>query len=162
MVKEELPAARLLIVGGGPEKQNLIDLAEKKGMGDSVRFLGTVETSELVKLLNQTHLFLNASPKEGWGLTVVEANACGVPVVASRRPGLQDSVKDGDTGFLVEYGDPRAFADKALELLTDENKRNRMSAAAVEWARSLTWDRTGSEMEAIFLDEIQAKGRGGE
>lgn len=162
MVKEQLPAARLLIVGGGPEEQNLIDLVKKKGMGDSVRFLGTVATPELVKLLNETHLFMNASPKEGWGLTVVEANACGVPVVASRRPGLQDSVKDGDTGYLVEYGDPRAFADKALELLTDEDKWKRMSDAAIEWARSLTWDRTGSEMEAIFLDEIQSMRRGGE
>jgi glycosyltransferase involved in cell wall biosynthesis len=161
LVRERLPGARLVIVGDGPEAKNLIDLVEKKRMGDAVRFLGMVETSELVRILNQTHLFLNASPKEGWGLTVVEANACGVPVVASRRPGLQDSVKDGETGYLVDYGDPRAFADRAVELLTREDRWRRMSAAAIEWARSLTWDRTGREMEDIFLDEIRSIERGG-
>jgi len=161
-VKEQIPGARLLIVGGGPEEENLRDHAAKKGLSEDVRFMGTVTTPELVKLLNQAHIFLNASPKEGWGLTVVEANACGVPVVASRRPGLQDSVKDGETGYLVDYGDVRAFADRAIELLSDEGRWRRMSAAAIAWSRSLTWDRTGSEMETIFLEEIESAKRGGE
>ena len=156
-VKARLPGARLLIVGDGPERKNLVGLAARMGLGGSVEFFGAVSTPELVNLLNRSHLFLNASPKEGWGLTVVEANACGVPVIASRRPGLQDSVKDGETGYLVDYGDWRAFAARAVELLTDAEKWGRMSAAAVEWARSFTWDRTGSEMKKIFLEEIEAK-----
>ncbi|UCG52508.1 MAG: glycosyltransferase family 4 protein [Candidatus Latescibacterota bacterium] len=159
LIKERMPTARLLIIGDGPEKKNLVDLVDRKGLGESIKFLGAVGATELVKLLNQSHLFLNASPKEGWGLTVVEANACGLPVVASRRPGLQDSVKDGQTGYLVEYGDPRAFADKALELLEDREKWENISRGGLEWARSLTWDRTGEEMERIFLGEIVAKGR---
>ncbi|UCH84758.1 MAG: glycosyltransferase family 4 protein [Candidatus Latescibacterota bacterium] len=158
LVRERLPEARLMIAGGGPEERNLIDFVKRRGLTHAVQFLGTLETSELVKLLNRAHLFLNASPKEGWGLTVVEANACGMPVVASRRPGLQDSVKDGETGYLVEYGNPRAFADKAIELLTDAERWRRMSGAAVGWARSLTWERTGREMEDIFLEEIQSAG----
>jgi glycosyltransferase involved in cell wall biosynthesis len=119
-----------------------------------VRFLGVLETEALVTVLNQAHLFLNASPKEGWGLTVVEANACGVPVIASDRPGLRDSVKEGETGYLVEYGDERAFAEKSLELIGDEHKWRTMSASAIEWAKSLTWDRTAREMERVFLDQI--------
>jgi glycosyltransferase involved in cell wall biosynthesis len=91
---------------------------------------------------------------------VVEANACGLPVVASRRPGLQDSVKDGVTGFLVPYGDVRAFADRAFEIVTDSALSKRMSGAAMEWARSLTWGRTGSEMLKIFLEEIDSGGSG--
>ncbi len=155
LIKERLPAARLLIVGEGPEKPNLVRLAGETGFGESVEFLGAVSNSELVRLLNRSHLFVNASPKEGWGLTIVEANACGVPVVASRRPGLQDSVKDGQTGFLAEYGDVRGFADKALELLTDAEKWDRMSRAGLEWARSLTWDETARGMTEIFLEEIE-------
>ncbi|MEJ2722985.1 MAG: glycosyltransferase family 4 protein, partial [bacterium] len=162
LIRKQIPSARLLIVGGGPEKENLVGLVEKKGLAGSIRFLGTVQTQELVGLLNRAHLFLNASPKEGWGLTVVEANACGVPVVASRRPGLQDSVKDGRTGYLVDYGDSAAFAERAVELLTDEEKWRRMSAAAVEWARSLTWERTAREMETILLSEIGSKRGDGE
>lgn len=155
LVKENLPDARLLIIGDGPERESLVRLARRMGLGASVEFPGAVDTPELVTLLNKSHLFLNASPKEGWGLTVVEANACGLPVIASRRPGLQDSVKDGETGHLVEYGDVRGFAAKAIELLADPEKWGRMSLAAVEWARSFTWDRTGREMKKIFLDEIE-------
>jgi glycosyltransferase involved in cell wall biosynthesis len=154
-IRAELPKARLLIIGGGPEVDDLVDLVNKMGLRESVEFLGILETEELVRVLNQAHLFLNASPKEGWGLTVVEANACGVPVVASNRPGLRDSVKDGETGYLVEYGDDRAFAEKSLELLGDERKWHQMSVSAIEWARSMTWDRTAEEMERVFLGEIE-------
>lgn len=154
-IKDELPNARLLIIGDGPEKPSLVDLVNKSRLNDSVRFLGVLKTEELVTILNQSHLFLNASPKEGWGLTVVEANACGLPVIASDRPGLHDSVLDGRTGHLVAYGDERAFAQKSLELLRDQHKWNEMSREAMSWAQSLTWDRTAEEMEQIFLEEIQ-------
>jgi glycosyltransferase involved in cell wall biosynthesis len=154
MIRSELSNARLLIVGDGPEKPSIVRLVEKLDLVGCVRFLGVVTTGELVGILNQAHLFLNASPKEGWGLTVVEANACGVPVVASNRPGLRDSVRNGETGYLVEYGDHAAFAAKSLELLRDRPRWNRMSAAAVQWAQSMTWDRTAQEMERIFLREI--------
>ena len=66
--------------------------------------------------LHRAHICLNPSPKEGWGLTVVEANQCGVPVVASDRPGLRDSVRDGQTGLLVPYGEPRAMEIPDTEL----------------------------------------------
>jgi glycosyltransferase involved in cell wall biosynthesis len=156
LVKEEIPSARLLIIGDGPERGNLVRLARRMGLESSVEFLGAVGTARLVEILNRAHVFLNASPKEGWGLTVIEANACGLPVVASRRPGLQDSVKDGETGFLVPYGDVRGFAERALQLITDGDLWRRMSVAAAGWAQSLTWSRTGLEMEKIFLEEIQS------
>lgn len=155
-VREALPSARLLVVGDGPERENLIRFARGLGLGESVEFPGAVSTADLVGILNRAHLFLNASPKEGWGLTVIEANACGLPVVASRRPGLQDSVKDGETGYLVEYGDVEAFARRSVELLTEPATWRRMSEAGLAWARSLTWDRTGREMRDIFLAEIES------
>jgi glycosyltransferase involved in cell wall biosynthesis len=156
-IRAELPDARLLIIGGGPEKDELVGLARSLGLGDSVRFTGVLKTEELVTILNQAHLFLNASPKEGWGLTVVEANACGVPVIASDRPGLRDSVKDGETGFLVEYGDVRAFAARSMELLRDPQLWDRMSRAGVAWAQSLTWERCAAEMQTTFLNELGEK-----
>jgi glycosyltransferase involved in cell wall biosynthesis len=154
LIARELPNAKLLIIGEGPEKPNLMSYAARSDVGDSVQFLGAVGIDELIRILNEAHLFLNASSKEGWGLTVVEANACGVPVVASNRPGLKDSVLDGKTGFLVEYKDRQAMAAKAVRLLTDDALWNQMSAAALEWARTLTWDRTAEEMERLFLEEI--------
>jgi glycosyltransferase involved in cell wall biosynthesis len=161
IVKRTLPDARLLIIGDGPERPALEAQVKRMGLSESAEFTGSVSSDKLVELLNRSHVFLNASPKEGWGLTVVEANACGIPVVASRRPGLQDSVKDGETGFLVEYGDAEGFARRALELLSDASKWDRMSRAGLEWAGSLTWDRTGREMSEIFMEEIERGGTAG-
>ncbi len=148
-VRREVPDARLLIVGGGPELASLQSLAKSLGL-DDVQFTQHLGADEVVDALNQSRVCLNASPKEGWGLTVVEANACGVPVVGSDRPGLRDSIHDDQTGFLVPYGDPDAFAKKTIALLTDDALWSRMSAAALEWARSLTWERTADEMDAVF------------
>lgn len=152
-IREQLPDAKLIVIGDGPELKNLMRLAGRLGLGDAVEFKGRMDTGKMVELLNQSHLFMNASPKEGWGLTVVEANACGVPVVGSDRPGLKDSILPGETGFLVEYGDVEGFAAKGLEVLTDPTLWQRMSESGLEWARSLTWDRTADEMEKLFLRE---------
>lgn len=149
-VRESLPDARLVVVGDGPELPALKRLAVRLGIGDAVLFTGRLGPREIVEMLNRCHVFLNASPKEGWGLTVVEANACGLPVVGSDRPGLRDSIRHGETGFLVPYGDADAFAARALELLQDAALWERMSRAAVEWAGSLTWERTADEMERAF------------
>ncbi len=154
-IREHVPNARLIIIGDGPELDNLKKLTARLQMDGAVEFTGRVTTEEMVETLNRCHLFMNASPKEGWGLTVVEANACGVPVIGSDRPGLKDSILDGKTGYLVEYGDDSAFAARGVELLTDEALWQRMSGAALEWARTMTWERTADEMEALFLREAR-------
>jgi glycosyltransferase involved in cell wall biosynthesis len=101
---------------------------------------------------------VNASPKEGWGLTVVEANACGVPVVASRRPGLVDSVRDRDTGILVPYGDAAAFAAAALELLRDPELRAAYAARARAWAQNFTWDDAALQTERVLERALASRG----
>jgi glycosyltransferase involved in cell wall biosynthesis len=151
IVRGAIPDARLVIIGDGPELGNLRALAAKLGLADAVEFTGRMGGEEMVARLNRCHVFLNASPKEGWGLTVVEANACGVPVVGSNRPGLKDSIRDGETGFLVPYGDADAFARRTIELLRDRALWARMSAASGAWAATLTWERTADEMERVFL-----------
>ena len=154
-IRARVDGARLVIVGDGPELANLKKLSERLDLGTSVEFTGRMSTEKLVELLNRSHLFMNASPKEGWGLTVVEANACGVPVVGSNRPGLKDSILHGKTGYLVEYGDDAAFAERGLELLTDRALWSRMSDAALAWAATMTWERTADEMERLFLQEAR-------
>jgi len=156
-IRQKLPEARLIVVGDGPELDNLVALSRKMGLSDSVEFTGRLKTAQMVELLNRCHVFMNASPKEGWGLTVLEANACGVPVVGSNRPGLKDSILPDETGFLVEYGDVEAYAARGLELLTDVELWRRMSRAGLEWARSMTWRRTADEMEQLFLREVSSR-----
>jgi glycosyltransferase involved in cell wall biosynthesis len=152
-IRDKLPDARLILIGDGPELPNLSKLVGRLGLDGAVEFTGHVETERMVEILNRSHVFMNASPKEGWGLTVVEANACGVPVVGSDRPGLKDSILPNETGFLVNYGDDGEFAAKGLELLTDQALWERMSNAGLKWARSMTWDHTADEMERLFLRE---------
>jgi len=155
IVKEKLLGARLVIIGDGPYREALEKLTFKLGLKDSVEFKGFMEREELVRFLNRSHLLFNPSPKEGWGLTVVEANACGVPVVASNRPGLKDSVIDGETGFLVPYGDYEAFAEKAVEILSDRGLWRRMSAASLARVKELTWERCARQTEEFLMSVIE-------
>ncbi len=150
IVQKEMPEARLLIMGRGPDEQRLRGLANKLGLAEKIEFRGFQPWGELVHSLHRCHVFLNPSPKEGWGLTVVEANQCGLPVVASDAPGLRDSVRDGETGVLVPYGDAQAMAAHALLLLRDSAYLERMAASARAWAGSFNWDRCVDESLALF------------
>jgi len=144
------PDARLLVVGDGPDRERLEALAQRIGVADAVHFHGHVPHAEKVRLLWSSHVLLNASPKEGWGLTSIEANACGVPVVASRSPGLVDSVRDGETGLLVDGERVDAFADAARRLWSDRALHQRLSSQGREWARSLRWEDAVVQTERVL------------
>ncbi len=158
LIQQRLPAARMLIMGRGPDEKRLQELTVKLGLGDKIEFKGFMEWDELVGTLHRCHVFLNPSPKEGWGLTVIEANQCGLPVVASDRPGLKDSVRHGETGALVPYGDAAAFAREAMVLLEDPALLARRSEAARRWAGTFSWQRCVAESLALF-DAVAAGGR---
>lgn len=156
-IRKVHPDARLYIIGDGPHRKALEREAQRLRLDDAVEFKGYIDREELVEFLNRSHLLLNPSPKEGWGLTVVEANACGVPVVASDRPGLRDSVRDGETGYLVPYGDVNAFAEKALLLLDDGALWRRMSENALDRVKDLTWERCSRETEDFVSKVVSEK-----
>jgi glycosyltransferase involved in cell wall biosynthesis len=157
-VREKVPGTKLVVVGDGPYRGELERIAAELGLGDAVRFAGYVSQEEKVRLLRTSHVAASPSPKEGWGLTVVEANACGTPVVASRSPGLRDSVRDGETGYLVAHGDELELAGRIVELLQDESKREKMSAAAVQWAGTFTWERCAAECAEIMEKVREERG----
>jgi len=159
-IRAELPEARMLVMGRGPDEPRLRRLTARLGLAESVVFTGHLPWDELVRTLHRAHVFLNPSPKEGWGLTVVEANQCGVPVVASDRPGLRDSVRHDQTGLLVPYGDAHAMAQSALRLLHDRDLWACFSEAARTWAAGFSWPRCVGESLELFA-HVAAAGRGG-
>jgi len=159
VIQKEMPAARMLVMGRGPDESRLRKLTLKLGLQDKVEFRGFMPWDELVATLHRCHVFLNPSPKEGWGLTVVEANQCGLPVVASDRPGLKDSVRDGVTGALVPYGDHEAFAAEAVKILGDPELFQQRSDAAREWAGTFSWPRCVAESLALFEEVVSRGGR---
>ena len=111
----EIPSANLMIVGQGPEESALKKLTQDLSLTAHVRFENTInQTQELLPVFD---VFVMPSLMEGLGLSVMEAQACGIPVVASRVGGLVDLIEDGKSGFLVESNDPTALAKRIIELL---------------------------------------------
>lgn len=150
-------AAKLTVVGDGEYAGELEKLALRLDLGDSVTFTGFVPITDVVHWLRTCYTAVFPSEKEGWGLTVIEANCCGAPVIASRSDGLTDSVRDGETGILVPHGDPTALANAMQSLLEKPAERARLSVGGLEWGRSFHWDRTGADM--VMAMENAVRGR---
>lgn len=157
IVRQEVPNAQLHIVGDGDFRRELQRLAHELGIADAVQFKGFVGKEQKVSLLNQMRVAVNCSAKEGWGLTVIEANACGVPVIASDVPGLRDSVLDEKTGLLYEYGNIEQLAQKILLVLRDDNLRLRLKQEALRWAQSFKWDDSAAKMLEVLNKAILDK-----
>lgn len=145
IVRDEVPDARLVIVGTGDRRRALEALTRSMGLDDAVRFTGFVSEEEKRRLLTRAEVSACPSSKEGWGITVIEANACGVPVVATRVSGLRDAVVDGETGVLVPPGDRKAMARALIGLLRDRSARERLARNAVARSRLFTWENTARQ-----------------
>jgi len=153
-IKMNVPDARLIIAGKGDDYRRLTDLAKKLRILDSVDFVGKVSEKEKIKLLQEAWVYVMPSIKEGWGISVIEANACGTPVVAYDVPGLRDSVRHGYNGFLVEDGNVNALAEVTLELIKNAGLRRKMEKNAIEWASRFSWDKSAEEFERVIKSVI--------
>jgi glycosyltransferase involved in cell wall biosynthesis len=139
--------AVLEIAGAGDYRPKLEQLAASLDLTDRVRFLGRIDESEKLALLRRAWALVFASPKEGWGITNLEAAACGTPVVASNSPGIRESVRDGETGFLVPHGDINAMADAMTKIAGDQALVDRLGVQARAFAETFTWERAALETE---------------
>jgi glycosyltransferase involved in cell wall biosynthesis len=127
LVLERAPSARLLIVGGGPLRSRLEKHATKIGISSSVRFMGAQSCVD--EWLPGLDLFVLSSDAEGTSISVLEALASGVCVVATAVGGTPDLLAHGDAGILVETGDARALADGILTVLLDATRRTVLAGA---------------------------------
>jgi N-acetyl-alpha-D-glucosaminyl L-malate synthase BshA len=125
-------AARLVMVGDGPDRPRAAQRAEELGVADDVIFLGKHQSVE--ELLSCADLFLLPSETESFGLAALEANACGAPVVASTAGGLPEVVLDGETGYLLPVGAVDEMAEASVAILSDDALQDRMSKAGVRLA----------------------------
>ncbi len=157
IVRSQVKNAKLMVIGDGDGLPELKRLSQSLGISDAVTFAGFVPLEEKVRLINEMHLVVNTSAKEGWGLTVTESNACGVPVVASDVPGLRDAVKSGETGLLYEYGNIEQLAEYILKLLHDEPMRLRFAAAAKLYAATFSWDDCAERMMKLLEETAERR-----
>lgn len=157
-LRKEVSELHLLIAGKGDHEGRLRSLAGRLGLGETVSFLGYVSEEEKVRLLRTSWIHVLTSPKEGWGISALEAAACGTPTVASDSPGLRDAVLDGKTGTLVRHGDLGALADAIRRIIHSPSTRDRMGKEARGFAERFSWDESARQMLA-FMEDWVARSR---
>ena len=151
-VAHALPAT-LVMVGDGPDRGLAQDEARALGVADRVQFLGRIDN--VAPLLSGADLFLLPSENESFGLSALEALACGVPVVASDAGGIPEVIREGVTGALRPVGDVDAMAAAAIDILADGDRWQRMSLAAAADARArFSEDRIIGQYEAVYEDAL--------
>jgi glycosyltransferase involved in cell wall biosynthesis len=150
-VKKEQPALEAVIVGEGYERPALESLRAELGATDWVQLPGRVGEDELRSWYRRAWVVASSSQREGWGMTLTEAAACGTPSVATNIAGHADAVLDGESGLLVDDGDDLAPA--LARVLGDEVLRSRLAKGALARARWFTWEATARRaLEALAAE----------
>jgi glycosyltransferase involved in cell wall biosynthesis len=143
----DLPLAKLVIAGTGDQETSLRQRASMLKIDRNVHFAGFVTEEQKRDLFRSAWANVLVSPKEGWGITNLEAAACGTPTIASDSPGLRESVIDGKTGLLVRHGDRECLTLALRRLAEHPDLVEDLGCAAFEFSRSFTWDRAAEETE---------------
>jgi glycosyltransferase involved in cell wall biosynthesis len=147
----ELPTVTAVVVGEGPERAALTELASSLGIADRLVFTGWQERAR--DHLTSFDVYVQPSRFEAFGVSIVEAMLAGLPVVATAAGGTCDAVADGETGILVAADDPHALAQAIKELLADPDRARAMGRAGRERAlQRFTGERMASGFEALYSE----------
>jgi len=150
MIQAEYPTLAVEVVGSGDDEPRLRRRAVELGVASHVRFAGYIPTARKVEILRSSWVVVCPSLKEGWGLTNIEANACGTPVVCADVPGLRDSAREGESALLYPYGDIPALADRLRRLIADSALRENLMLGGIRWGENFHWDEAARETESIL------------
>ena len=148
--------ATLEIAGTGDYRAPLERQVKSLGLSDRVSFLGFISEEAKLHLLRRAWASTLASPKEGWGISNLEAAACATPVIAANSPGICESVIDGKTGFLVPQNDPSAMMAAMRGLVESPALVASLGAAGRRFAEGFTWERAANDTLA-HLEQVTAR-----
>jgi hypothetical protein len=152
--QRSVPNVTLDIIGSGPELRALQRLVAELELEDVVHFHPSCSNERRDELVSSAWLSINASAGEGWGISVIESNAQGIPVLAFDRPGLRDSIRDGETGWLVEEGSQLSTAiQQSINELRDHDVAAGFAGRARDWAAGFTWEEAGHKLRVAALVE---------
>lgn len=147
----ELDDFRLEIVGQGERRPHLERMVAELGLSRIVHFAGWVSHPDILDYYRRADLFVTATTWEGMPNTVLEAMACGLPVVGTRAPGLDQLVRDGVNGYLVETNDPAALTDRLARLIQNGYERRRMGKESRKVAeREFDWEYIAGHYAGIY------------
>ena len=151
----DYPDLAYAVLGQGDELPSLQELTRRLGVEDRVRFLTGVPDADLPALYNCAEIYLGLSRllderAEGFGISLVEASACGLPVLAGRAGGIPDAVRDGETGLLADTDRPDTVIPALLRLLDDASLRTRLGKGGREAVEQYyNWDRVAADVARI-------------
>ncbi|MCD6264956.1 MAG: glycosyltransferase [Deltaproteobacteria bacterium] len=158
-VLERYPKTKLLLVGSGPQKDRLINLSRSLGITNTVLFIGELGQEELPKFYSLATVFVLPSvvnekgETEGLGVVLLEAMACGIPVIGSNVGGIPDIISDGETGLLATQKDPDDLAQKIIRLLSDERLRTVLIENGLSLVRNnFSWEVIADKFITIYHD----------
>lgn len=149
IIERHVKGSSLSIVGDGPERARLRALAETLELKQA-RFMGSVSPAQMPAVYDQHDVFLNASTIDNMPLSILEAHACGLPVVSTSGGGIPDIVQAGRSGLLVECGDVEGLAEHAVTLLDDARLARALADEGRRAAERYTWERVGPRWMDIY------------
>lgn len=160
ILKERGINPRYIIVGQGDEEKDLRKMVNALNLDSQVTFAGFVPDDKLPELYNACDIFIMASRKiptrldiiEGFGISFLEAAACGLPVIAGNSGGVSDALINGKTGILVDPNNPKEIADTIQYLLNDVNLCRRLGSEGRNWVETqMNWERVAKQVREIIL-----------
>ena len=153
--RRSAPELHLLLVGTGPDRIDLEALVHELDASAYVSFAGRVSDEELVNIYRSAWAVASTSVREGWGMTLTEAAACGTPSVATRIPGHVDAIADGQSGLLAD--DEDQIASHLVRIATDSGLRDRLRTGALAHAAQFTWTTTATRILETLADEASGR-----
>lgn len=157
-VQQQVPSASLVVAGYGTQRESLEALVVSLGLGN-VRFTGRVSMAEMAQLLNDADILLNSPDIDNMPLSLIEAQAAGLPVVSTSTGGIPYIVKDGETGLLVPPGDAEGMARASLRLLSEEGLAARLARAArASCIEQFTWPAVQDAWVRVYRDLATSRG----
>lgn len=152
MLRERHAGARMSVAGSGPERANLERLASELGIADRVRFTGRLDSQAMAALYREATLSLNPSLADNMPNSVLEALACGLPVVSTDVGGVPFLVRHGETALLVKPGDARAMADAMARLIEEGGLRDVLVRNGRAQVQAFTWRAVGPQWLGIYRE----------
>ncbi len=160
LVEERMPNLRLVVIGDGEQREELERLINQLRIDSKVQLLGFLPHQQISEYLNISDVFILSSRHEGLGIALIEAMACGVPVIGSRVDGIVDIIDEGKNGILVPSGDAKVLAEGIERLLQDENLRdNFIEEGFKKVEERFLWDSILQQIEQIYISLVHDKKR---
>ena len=150
LIGQAAPGVTLILLGDGEERQDLEALTRKLNLENFITFKGRVPNAETPRYMIASDILVLPSLSEGFPVVVLEAMACGLPIVATDVRGLPEIIVSGENGFIVKPEKPEAIAEKALQLLGNDQLRHAIGANNRHKVKQYSWDNVAADLEAVY------------